>query len=169
MPEIHETAYPRLNSSVSDKDLKEVYTPSAAEIDLASEVARGRNAKLYFLVLLKTFQRLGYFVQLRDVPRRIVSHISGKLGLLPFEFDMVGYDESGTRRRHIATIRDHLEVRPFDDEGKKLLSIAVKNAAMTKDDLADILNVGIEELVRTDSNCQASRLSTNKRNGGEQR
>ena len=148
MPEIHETAYPRLNSSVSDKDLKEVYTPSAAEIDLASEVARGRNAKLYFLVLLKTFQRLGYFIQLRDVPRRIVSHISGKLGLLPFEFDMVGYDESGTRRRHIATIRDHLEVRPFDDEGKKLLGIAVKNAAMTKDDLADILNVGIEELVR---------------------
>ena len=51
MPEIHETAYPRLNSSVSDKDLKEVYTPSAAEIDRASEVARGRNAKLYFLVL----------------------------------------------------------------------------------------------------------------------
>ena len=148
MPEIHETAYPRLNSSVTDKDLKEIYSPIATEISLASKVARGRNAKLYFLVLLKTFQRLGYFVQLRDVPQGIVSHIASQLGLLPFDFDMAAYDESGTRRRHIATIRDYLEVKPFDDEGRTLLAGTVKSAAKTKDNLADIVNVGIEELVK---------------------
>jgi hypothetical protein len=38
VPDIHETAYPRLKNSFSDRELYEFYTPSADDLALASEV-----------------------------------------------------------------------------------------------------------------------------------
>jgi hypothetical protein len=54
VPAIHETAYPRLKSSISDTDLKEVYYPAAEEISLAERSTK-RSTRLHFLLLLKTF------------------------------------------------------------------------------------------------------------------
>jgi len=34
MPSIHDTAYPRLKSSLSEKELNEIFTPTAEEFDL---------------------------------------------------------------------------------------------------------------------------------------
>ncbi len=81
MPDVHETAYPRLKSSFSDKELYEFYTPSADDLALASEVTKGVGPKICFLILLKTFQRLGYFVFLQDVPKPIAEHISLLFGV----------------------------------------------------------------------------------------
>ena len=35
MPTVHETAYPRLKSSVSHRELTDLYTPTEAELELA--------------------------------------------------------------------------------------------------------------------------------------
>ena len=75
MPTVHETAYPRLKSSVSRRELIDLYTPTQAEVELATRVSKGEPARLGFLILLKTFQRLGYFIALRDVPRSIIENI----------------------------------------------------------------------------------------------
>ena len=58
------------------------------------------------------------------------------------------YDESGTRRRHVKIIRQYLRVKSFDETGQVILSTAVRLAAERKEDLADIINVAIEELIR---------------------
>ena len=148
MPSVHETAYPRLKASVSPQDLADIYTPTTDEIALAHRTARGATAKRCFLVLLKTFQRLGYFTQLREVPAVIREHIFRSVPGQILAFDPGSYDESGTRRRHVAIIREHLQLRAFDDEGRACLAAVVREAALTKEDLADIMNVAIEELVR---------------------
>jgi len=150
MPSLHETAYPRLRTSVSAKDLAAVYTPTVDEISLAESVSRGFHAKVCFLVLLKTFQRLGYFVLLRDVPDQIVGHVAKHAGGLAMTIDSAAYDASGTRRRHVLTIRGHLKVNPYSEcgEAEELLTEVLREASQTKEDLADIINVGIEELVR---------------------
>ncbi|WP_052326853.1 DUF4158 domain-containing protein [Deinococcus peraridilitoris] len=95
MPTLDETAYPRLKSQPIEKELLEIYTPSQEELALAERVAREATAKFCFLVLLKTFQRLGYFVQLRDVPETITEQIKHSLGLLILPVRLAGYDESG--------------------------------------------------------------------------
>ena len=149
MPSIHETAYPRLKSSVTTKELSEIYTPTADELALTGKVARGSKARLCFLLLLKTFQRLGYFAQLRDVPLPIINHLTACLGepeQSPVKLS--AYDESGTRRRHVPVIRQYLNVRPYDKEAQEMLTNAVREAAQTKEDLADMINVGLEELIR---------------------
>jgi hypothetical protein len=61
---------------------------------------------------------------------------------------MAEYDESGTRRRHVAIIRKYLRVKSFDESGQALLSSTVRLAAARMEDLADIINVAIEELIR---------------------
>ncbi len=148
MPSAHETAYPRLKASVTEKDLAEVYTPTAEERTLASGTSRTAGARFGFLALLKTFQRLGYFVPLGEVPQPILQHISGCLGVAPRPIDLLRYDESGTRRRHIRVIREFLKVKPFDGQARTLVGAVVREAAQTKEDLADLINISIEELVR---------------------
>jgi hypothetical protein len=148
MPTIHETVYPRLKSNVSRRELADLYTPTEAELELANRSSKGEPARLAFLVLLKTFQRLGYFIALQDVPRGIVEHIAHDRGMLIVPEAASDYDESGTRRRHVKIIRHHLRVKSLDETGQVVLSTAVRVAAERMEDLADIINVAIEELIR---------------------
>jgi hypothetical protein len=68
MPSLQDTAYPRIKHSVSSKELTTLYTPTPDELALAARVARGRVPQVAFLILLKTFQRLGYAMPLADLP-----------------------------------------------------------------------------------------------------
>lgn len=148
MPEAHETAYPRLKHNPSWRDLHGVYTPTIAEIKLAESITSSDTSKLGFLILLKTFQRLGYFVYLRDVPPAIIEHIARSLGYLFVPVAISSYDQSGSRAIHVATIRQHQNVTPFPAGGRDVLMQATHDAAKTREDLRDIINAGIEELTR---------------------
>ena len=72
---------------------------------MAGRVSKGPSARVPFLILLKTFQRLGYFTALREVPRCIVEHIANDQGMMFVPDNMEEYDESGTRPRHVPIIR----------------------------------------------------------------
>ena len=61
MPSIAGTAYPRLKSHFTDKELREFYTPTQEEIKFAVHHTRMADTRLNFLILLKKFQRLVYF------------------------------------------------------------------------------------------------------------
>jgi Domain of unknown function (DUF4158) len=61
MTAIHETAYPRLRSNLTDKELRELYTPTPEEMAFVQQVTSSPVTALGVVVLLKTFQRLGYF------------------------------------------------------------------------------------------------------------
>jgi TnpA family transposase len=148
LPTIQETAYPRLKHQVSAGDLADIYTPSADELALAKQVTRGTIAHLGFLVLLKSFQRLGYFVPINQVPTAIIEHIAGVAQVQPVITDLAGYDLSGTRKRHLLIIRQTLHINGYGKDARHILMLAMSQAARTKEDLADLINVGIEELVR---------------------
>jgi hypothetical protein len=98
--------------------------------------------------LLKTFQRLGYFVLLAQVPPVIVEHIAQASDRLITPRTLKWYDRSGTRTRHVAIIRKQRQVEPFGEAAKEVMLKAMQEAAYTKDEPADLINVAIEELVR---------------------
>jgi hypothetical protein len=156
MPSIHDTAYPRLKSSLSDKELNAVFTPTAEEFELAHSIAKSTPLRIVFLVLLKTFQRLGYFLPLHKVPRLIAEHISLIYGVHYEAMEWEAYDASGSRYRFIASIREHLGIKDFDPTAQQILSAAIEQAALLREDLADIINIGIEELVRIIMSCRHS-------------
>jgi Domain of unknown function (DUF4158) len=76
MPRLQDTAYPRLKTVLTARDLAVAFTPTDDELVLARRTAHGPAAQLGFLVLLKLFQRLGRPVPLADTPRPVVDHIA---------------------------------------------------------------------------------------------
>jgi len=148
MPGIQETAYPRLRSRLSLRELEEVYSPTNDDLEFARRVTKGATAQLGFLVLLKTFQRLGHFVSVTEVPEAIILQIANRAGIRYDQTDLSGYEFSGTSRRHRQQIREHLEIKPYDRQARRLIVEAMTDAARTKDEPADLINSAIEELVR---------------------
>ena len=79
MPSIEETAYPRLKSNPSLEALETLYTPTDDEIALAKQTARGDLPTVSFLVLLKTFQTVGYPMLLAQVPTPIIRRVAASV------------------------------------------------------------------------------------------
>jgi len=120
LPTIQETAYPRLKNHVSVRDLAVIYTPNVDELALAKQVTRGAIAQLGFLVLLKIFQRLGYFVPISQVPTVIIEHIADVAQIQPAITDLAGYDFSGTRKRHLQIIRQTLHINCYGKDARHI-------------------------------------------------
>ncbi len=71
-------------------------------------------------------------------------------------FSIAGYDSSGTRQRHLCIVRAHLRVQPVGPAARRVMLGALVEAARTKPDLADPINVAVEELVHR--SCKISSL-----------
>jgi hypothetical protein len=106
------------------------------------------TAKVGLLVLLKTFQRLGYFVTLPEVPRRMVAHLTLCAGLSAVPEGLEMYDTSHSRSRHLSLIRTRLGITAYGPAARRTMFTAAVEAAQTKEDLANIINVMLETLVR---------------------
>jgi Domain of unknown function (DUF4158) len=72
---VDRTAYPRLLSAVSVRELAEVFTPTAEEVIWACAKVVGPGSRLALLVMLKCYQRLGYFPQIDRVPPEVVEYV----------------------------------------------------------------------------------------------
>jgi TnpA family transposase len=145
---ISQTAYPRFKSNITEKDLDLIYTPSAEELGFAKHHARSPVPRLGLLVLLKTFQRLGYFPMLNEIPNPIIQHIAKTSGFLFIPDELRNYETANIRRRHLSLIRTFLGVKAYSRESQQAMIKACVEASRTKDELADIINVALSELVR---------------------
>ena len=143
-----DTSYGVLNTSPSMQELDQAFTPDLFELIFAGQRTRQPASLVGLLLLLKTFQRLGYFVQVSDIPLSVVRHVSRAAGFPNVPEDLSGYDSSTTRREHMAMVRSYIGVTAFDRDAKKLMLKACVEAARSREDLADIINSAIEELLR---------------------
>jgi Domain of unknown function (DUF4158) len=143
---IERTAYPRFKRAVSSRELQESFTPRLDEIDWARSKTRSEEHLLALVVLLKCYQRLGYFPDLVDVPTVVAEHIGGHLGLAA---DVRSVHESArTAERHRELVRTRLGVVYDPEQARKLAEQAIRDAVQAKDNPADLINVALEELVR---------------------
>jgi TnpA family transposase len=147
MPTVRETAYPQLKRHSSNQELSAIYSPSPDEMAISQRQTRNLATQLGFLVQLKTFQRLGYVINIRDVPAQIKEHIAQMSNLKEHLMSLEHYDQSRTRQRHLSVIREYFQIHIFDAEASKLTKEAMTEASQTKHDLADLINRAIEVLV----------------------
>lgn len=122
MTQLHETAYPRLKADPSAQDLDEIYTLTPDEIRFIDKTVKRPIARSAAFIYLKLFQRLGYFVHIRDVPAAIRQHIVVQTGHRPARADELRqFDRTTARTTLIAALRRYLNVRPLDDQGRAWL------------------------------------------------
>ncbi len=145
MTSIERTAYPRFSRAPSVKELRELYTPTPHDIAFVTTRARGDGPQFALMILLKTFQRLGYFPNPQEIPGAVISHIRA---VMKFPDNLVPDIVSRTLYRYHAAIRTHLEIQ---SEGKYVRHVAAKaiyEAVQVMDTPADLINVAIETLVK---------------------
>ncbi|CAA9467709.1 MAG: Mobile element protein [uncultured Rubrobacteraceae bacterium] len=143
---IERTAYPRFAPRPSARELARLFTPNLRELDLARRATRGGEAgQLALLVMLKGFQRLGYFPKTAEVPGAVVDHLRSRLGLTE---EVSAAAPPRSRQRYRDAIRAHLGVKPFGEDARRVATEAIAGAALTMDDPADLLNAAVEELVK---------------------
>ncbi|QBY56181.1 Tn3 family transposase [Cupriavidus oxalaticus] len=149
MPSIHDTAYPALPAELTAAELEAAFTPTPTEIRFARSQSRRTSTTVLILVQLKLLQRLGYFPMLAEVPPVVIDHVRAALraSALP-RATVKRYDASGTRSRHQKLLRGYLHIRPVEANTLKWLEALATEAAHTKVELPDIINVLIEELIR---------------------
>jgi len=138
MTAIERTAYPRFKRHPSAKELNALYTPTPEDIEWAGRSTRKSESRFTLLVLLKAFQRLGYFPQPTDIPPVIVQHMRGALHLeatVPFSCP-----ESRTLYRHHQAVREYLGVRVYGQQALRLATQAMSDAASVMDNPADLIN-----------------------------
>ncbi len=149
MQPIHETAYPALPAEISPAELQAAFTPTAAEIRFVRKQSRQVSTSVLILVQLKLLQRLGYFPMLADVPPAVIDHVRAALKVRALPRGTIArYDTSGTRWRHQKLLRTYVNIRQVDADAHAWLESLAWEAAPTKVELPDIVNVLIEELVR---------------------
>jgi len=74
MTSIERTAYPRFTRAPSVKELREIYTPTPTDLAFVATTARGPAQKLGLMILLKVYQRLGYFPKPETIPGALEIH-----------------------------------------------------------------------------------------------
>lgn len=150
MSSIHETAYPRFKPDLTQRELDEVYTPSAEDSKFVRRNARALPARLYLMLLLKTVQKLGYFPMLAEIPMPVVSSLGKAIGARAVAArDLLAEEKRpNARQRCMEAVRAYINIRPIGNETNAAILSAATQAAQTKQELADIINVVIEELVR---------------------
>ena len=146
MASIERTAYPRLKRYFTPKELRRIYTPIPSEKSFALSNTTGQRNYFNLIVLLKTFQRLGYFPKLLEIPAIIVNYIHNSLNL-PDEVKL-GYEQDRTLYRHKKVIRSYLKVTPFDKQARHLITQTVYQSAYVMDYPPDLINVALEVLIK---------------------
>lgn len=140
------TAYPRFKRTITSRELHEAFTPGTAEVVWARGKARSAEHLLALVVLLKRYQKLGYFPGLDEVPQLVVEHARGLLEL-GGEVEP-RHDSTRTAARQRDFVRERLGVVYDPERVREVASAAVFEAVQTKDNPADLINVALEKLVK---------------------
>jgi TnpA family transposase len=145
MTAIERTAYPRFKSQATVKELTELYTPSGSELAFAQTQVKSKRGLLRWLVMLKSFQRLGYFPPPESVPPTVVGHIRACLNL---SANVCAIPPERSRYNYAEAIRAYLGVHPYDRKAQTAVATAIARAAEVMEYPADLINVAVEELVK---------------------
>jgi Domain of unknown function (DUF4158) len=160
---IDRTAYPRFKRSISVRELREAYSPSLDELEWARQMTDSDEALLSLTMCLKCCQRLGYFARFDEVPASIVGHLRQELGLHELVNPATVPDK--TVRNHRGLVRHRLGLVSDQATARKIAAEAIRTAAETKDNPADLINIALEELVK--SNCEWPGYTTLNRMAGQ--
>jgi hypothetical protein len=162
MVSIERTAYPRLKRRPSARELQEAFTPSDGEVEWARGLTRSEERWLALVVLLKCFQRLGYFPSLAEVPVVVVDHVRQQMKL-PDQVAPI-HESERSAKRHREWVRERLGVTYDAERARMIAEQAIRAAAAVKDNPADLINVALEELIR--ARCELPAYSTLDRLAG---
>ena len=152
MASINRTVYPQLAEPKDNAEWRARYDLADDEVWLAKRQVRGGKRTLAFLLLLKTFQNVGYFVDIDAIPQRISDYIRNQLlEYFPTQDPPIiepARLSKPTLYEYRVAIRQYRGVTAFGDSAREGLSAELTQAAQTMNSTADLINVEVEWLIK---------------------
>jgi hypothetical protein len=133
------------STTLQKRELAELYAPTPEEIKFAKSRVKSKNGLLGLMVMLKSFQRLGYFSHPELVPTAIIAHLRKRLNL---SSSVSAIPSVRSIRYYQEAIRAYLKVKPYDKKAQQMVAITIARAVEVMEHPADLINVAIEELVK---------------------
>jgi TnpA family transposase len=162
MASIERTAYPLLTAHLTPRELDDAFTPTTDEAAWARRRCRTPHHLLALAVLLKVYQKLGYFPGLDEVPNTVIGHVRERLSIRAGIEARIDSPRTAKRLRELVRQR---RGTVFDGEqARTIAEKAIRAAAESKDNPADLINVALDELVR--ERCELPAFSTLDRMAG---
>ncbi|MGL4912629.1 MAG: Tn3 family transposase, partial [Romboutsia sp.] len=152
---ISKTIYPKFNNKISQEELEKNYLPSRNEINLARNKVKGKENLYIFLINLKVFQNLHYFVDESEIPFKITRFIKASLKMDKYK-DIIANEKTVSRYRKY--IRQTLNINYDSNYIKELVLDTVEKHEPMMENKADIFNSVLESLIK--SNCELPAFST---------
>ncbi|MDK2587516.1 Tn3 family transposase [Romboutsia sedimentorum] len=149
------TIYPKFNNKISMEELQSNYLPSKDEINLANSKVKGKENLYIFLINLKVFQNLHYFVDESEIPFKITRFIKSSIKIDKYK-PIVPNEKTVSRYRKY--IRQTLNINYNSNCIKTLVLDTVEKHEPMMENKADIFNAVLESLIR--SNCELPAFST---------
>ena len=146
MPSVERTAYPRFRPALTRAEAEALYGPTDDELAFVRATARSDRGRLVVLVLLKGHQRLGRQPSAKRVPAHVRRYLAAELGV-PADTPASARTRQA-RNRYARGVRAFLGVRSYSEGGAEIAASAMREAAATRSDPADLVNVAVEALVR---------------------
>lgn len=129
---------------VSVRELAEALTPTAEEVTWACAKVLGPGSRL---VMLKCYQRLGYFPQLEWVPWEVVEYVCAQaVGVVEGGVGPLGRQPDRTIRRCRELVREYTGAVWEPQLVRGVAESAMRAALLSKDNPADVINVALEAL-----------------------
>lgn len=148
MTSINRTAYPRLSNHLSKDEINTLYQITDAEKILIKKSAHGQSQRLTFVSLLKTYQYLGYFPALKNIPVSIRLYLAKQIGSNPTTEYLNSRKLRPSLHRYKESIRSYQKSRSYSPLGNNRASTVMHKSSYTMSDPADLINVAIETLRR---------------------
>lgn len=142
---ISRTAYPRFKKQFNRKEIRSFYHLTESDLGFVKSFARGNEQRLTLATLLKTFQHLGYFPDLKDIPISVPAFLCEQM---KFHSELKYLNEENLRTslyRYKESVRHHLHIQPFTSEEKHNIENFINSTAHTMSDPADLINATIVE------------------------
>ncbi|MER7236267.1 DUF4158 domain-containing protein [Streptomyces olivaceus] len=142
---IERTAYPRFKRLITAHELHLFFSPTRDELQWASDATDGDEHLLALLLMLKSYQRMGCFPKLEDVPDMVVDFVR-RLVELP-EDTLPVYQAEKTAKNHRGLVRKRVGVLYDQAEARRIVEQSIRKEAAAKNRPADLINIALEKVV----------------------
>ncbi|MBT2401420.1 Tn3 family transposase [Streptomyces sp. ISL-100] len=145
MTSIERTAYPRFKRLITARELHLFFSPSREEVEWAAGQTDSDGHQLALLLALKSYQRMGCFPKLVEIPDMVVDFVRRAVELP--EGTLPGYASERTAAQHRTWVRRRTGVHYDKAKARKIAEATIRVEAAAKNNPADLINIALEKLV----------------------
>ncbi|WP_094792137.1 Tn3 family transposase [Streptomyces kasugaensis] len=142
---IERTAYPRFKRLITAHELHLFFSPTRDELEWAADRTDSDEHLLALLLTLKSYQRMGCFPKVEDIPEAVAEFVRRAVELP--EGTLPVYRAAKTMKNHRGLVRQRVGVAYDQGKARRIAEASIRKEAAAKNRPADLINIALEKVV----------------------